>query len=221
MPLDPLLNNKAVPDEPRQALTQSIEMIESGIREVRTLSHLLHPPMLDEVGFAAAADWYVQGFSERSKIKVTLNVSQDLGRLSKGLELVLFRVLQEGLTNIHRHSGSAAADVTLRRIGRDVRLTIQDEGKGIPAARLREFRISSLGSGVGLAGMRERVSEFGGKLDIRSEGRGTVLEVILPLTHEKSPQGVSGPPESEAASKPMLDSGDPGNVGILMIGTPA
>jgi PAS domain S-box-containing protein len=149
-------------------------------REIRTLSYLLHPPLLDEVGLESALRWYVDGFSQRSKIKVDLELPPDLGRLPKELELVIFRVVQESLTNIHRHSGSVSARIYLTRSGQAVEFEISDRGKGISAGTQRDM--TAVRSGVGVRGMEERVRQFGGTLRIHSSDDGTKVLVMLPVS---------------------------------------
>jgi two-component system NarL family sensor kinase len=158
---------------------ESQQLTEALSREIRTFSYLLHPPLLDEVGLRSALQWYVDGFAERSKIKVDLKVSQDLGRLPRDLELVIFRVVQESLTNIHRHSGSASASIQLASAGNSVDLEISDAGKGISPERQREMNTAR--SGVGVRGMEERVRQFKGTLEISSSNQGTKVVVRLPL----------------------------------------
>lgn len=157
------------------------KLLEMGISETRTLSHLLHPPLLDELGFASAAQWLVDGFSQRSNIQVSLELPKKLERMTQETELALFRVLQEGLTNIHRHSGSKTANVQVEQGTTIVALTIVDHGLGMPLSILETFRKSSAGLGVGLTGMRERVLELGGNLDIDSDGNGTTIRATLPI----------------------------------------
>jgi PAS domain S-box-containing protein len=155
--------------------------------ELRTLSYLLHPPLLEEVGLESALRWYIDGFSERSNIKVALELPEDLGRLSRELELAIFRVIQECLTNVHRHSGSATASIRLVRSPSDIYLEVRDEGKGVPPEKLS--RIAAAGdSGVGLRGMKERVKGLAGELQIQSDEKGTVVRVVIPtgaLTAER------------------------------------
>jgi signal transduction histidine kinase len=138
---------------------------------------------LDEAGFASAARWYVEGFAQRSGIEVTVDFPDDVGRLPRPIELGLFRVLQESLTNIHRHSGSSRAEVALELFRDKVILEIKDYGRGIPRELLDNFREKGTNSGVGLAGMRERLRELGGQLDIRN-ANGTLVSVTLPLVEE-------------------------------------
>jgi signal transduction histidine kinase len=162
-------------------LVRAIQLLDQSIAETRTISHLLHPPLLDEVGFASAAKWYLEGFSERSGVAVTIDLPDDLGRLPRPLELGLFRILQESLTNIHRHSKSTKAEVALKPSSEKVILQIKDHGKGIPQELLAAFRKKGTTFGVGLTGMRERVRELGGELDIQSSPTGTLISVTLPL----------------------------------------
>jgi two-component system NarL family sensor kinase len=144
-------------------------------REVRTISHLLHPPLLDYVGLVAALRSYIEGFAERSHIKVDFEIAADFERLSLDTETVLFRIVQESLTNIHRHSQSPVASIRILRDEDYVQLEIQDRGRGIPPEKQ-----SALDAGVGIRGMRERVRQLGGTFEIRSSGEGTVVMARLP-----------------------------------------
>ena len=174
-------------------LCDCLELVDEGVNHSRTLSYLLHPPMLDEIGFCAAARWLVQGFSQRSKIAVTFTAPEDLN-LPKELELTLFRVLQEGLTNVHRHSGTSTAEVVVSTTQREVALTISDYGKGIPASTLENFKSNKAPTGVGLAGMRGRVADVEGKLELESPGVGTVLRVTIPFEKISQPPTAGGSP---------------------------
>jgi PAS domain S-box-containing protein len=158
---------------------ESRTLSEDLTREIRTLSYLLHPPLLDEIGLESALRWYVDGFSQRSKIKVDLGLPADLGRLPRELELVIFRVVQESLTNIHRHSGSVSARIYLTRSQQGVEFEISDRGKGISADKQRDM--AAVRSGVGVRGMEERVRQFGGTLRISSNDDGTKVLVVLPV----------------------------------------
>jgi PAS domain S-box-containing protein len=158
---------------------ESQKLSEDLSREIRTLSYLLHPPLLDEAGLGSALRWYVDGFSERSKIKVDLDLPDDLGRLPNDLELVVFRVVQESLTNVHRHSGSASAEIRLELSKSQLELEIVDHGKGISAERQRQMTAAHVG--VGVRGMEERVRQFRGKLKIESDLAGTRVIVTLPV----------------------------------------
>jgi signal transduction histidine kinase len=165
-------------------LSEAIQLLDQSIAETRTISHLLHPPLLDEAGFSSAAKWYLEGFAQRSGIEVKMDLPSDAGRLPKPIELGLFRVLQESLTNIHRHSGSSKAEVALRLFPHQVTLEVRDYGKGIPRELLENFRTKGTNFGVGLAGMRERVRELGGQLDIQPRTPGNSISVTLPLSEK-------------------------------------
>lgn len=161
-------------------LAECSDIVQRCISETRTISHLLHPPLLDEAGFASAARWFVNGFSQRSGIPVTLDLPSDLPRMPNEVEIALFRVLQESLTNVHRHSESKSAEIHLKADARQVTLEVRDHGRGIAEQRLLKMR-SDGQTGVGLAGMRERIRELGGKFDIRSDATGTVISIGIPL----------------------------------------
>jgi signal transduction histidine kinase len=162
-------------------------LADDALQEVRTTSYLLHPPLLDEAGIASAARWFVEGFARRSGIQVDCDIPEKMERPPKDCELVLFRVLQESLTNVHRHSGASSASVRLRRDIDQLQLEVGDNGKGIPEERLRRFN-TSVGTGVGITGMRERVRELGGHLEIRSVKTGTTVSVALPALKSPFPQ---------------------------------
>jgi signal transduction histidine kinase len=168
--------------------SEADKLMEQCMSEVRTLSYLLHPPTMDAAGFASAARWYVEGYGERSGLDVTLDAPTDWGRLPDAIELALFRVLQEALTNVHRHSGASAANVVVRQDAEEIALEIKDNGRGIPAEVLSHFRVTGSGTGVGIAGIRERVRELGGKFTLESDSRGTLIRVAVPLstTHDGS-----------------------------------
>ncbi|MDP9158910.1 MAG: sensor histidine kinase, partial [Acidobacteriota bacterium] len=163
---------------------QSQQLSDALSKEIRTLSYLLHPPLLDEVGLGSALSWYVDGFSERSQIKVDLEVPGDLGRLPRELELVIFRVVQESLTNVHRHSGTSTAKITIQRLQDAIEFEISDHGKGIAAQKQRQLATAS--AGVGVRGMVERIRQFGGTLQINSSNEGTTVKGTLPLPVEAS-----------------------------------
>jgi two-component system, NarL family, sensor kinase len=148
-------------------------------REIRTTSYLLHPPLLDEAGLGSAIRGYVRGLAERGALDVTLVVPEDFGRLPGPLELMLFRIVQESLTNVIRHSESKVAAIHVARQGETIQLEISDPGKGIPAERLADIRAS--GSGVGILGMRERVRQFKGEMKIDSTPSGTKISITLPV----------------------------------------
>ena len=162
------------------SLTNSEALVQEMSKEVRTISHLLHPPLLDEAGLSSALRWYIDGFAERSKIKVDLEFPDDFGRLPRELEITIFRTVQECLTNIHRHSGSPIAKIRITRSGSRVRAEVEDRGKGIPLEK--RIGMESAGTpGVGIRGMRERIRQLGGSLEINSDGKGTVIVARLPI----------------------------------------
>jgi PAS domain S-box-containing protein len=169
-----------------RALAESLELAASCSREIRTLSYLLHPPLLDELGLAAALRWYADGFAQRSGIEVELEVAPELGRLHQEVELALFRVVQESLTNIHRHSGSSRASIHVLAAASEVVLRIVDEGRGLPVEAGAEPEAGLAGVGVGIAGMRERVHQLGGRIEIRSGREGTTVEAALPFLRSAS-----------------------------------
>jgi len=164
----------------RKALEDNAELLEQLSSEIRTISHLLHPPLLDEVGLQSALQWYIDGFSDRSKIQVDLELPDDFGRLPRNLEITLFRVVQECLTNIHRHSGSSTAAIRVARSQNEVRLEVRDAGKGLPPEAQTSLSSGKL-SGVGLRGMHERLRQMGGQLDVQSNGNGTLILATLPI----------------------------------------
>ncbi|MGB6675959.1 MAG: ATP-binding protein [Terriglobales bacterium] len=161
-----------------RAVSENAHLVEQVSREIRTISHLLHPPLLDIAGLASALRWYADGFSERSNIKVDLEIPSDFGRLPDELEITIFRIVQECLTNIHRHSGSSTATIRLHQEGDRLTVQVQDSGKGIPLEKQHELIESGRG-GVGLAGMRERLRRLGGTLEIESNESGTTVSAIL------------------------------------------
>lgn len=167
-----------------QLLAEATQLLDQSITETRTISHLLHPPLLDEAGFCSAAKWYVEGFAQRSGIEVRVDLPDDASRLPKPVALGLFRVLQESLTNIHRHSGSSRAEVALELLPDHALLSVRDYGKGIPPALLESLKINGTNAGVGLAGMRERVRELAGQFQIEACTTGTLLSVTMPLVVE-------------------------------------
>jgi signal transduction histidine kinase len=188
-----LIQRTAAGSEMQRLLDDLNALTDQAVQEIRTTSYLLHPPLLDEAGIASAVQWFVEGFSKRSGIQVNCEIAENLQRPPRNHELVLFRVLQESLTNVHRHSGASAATVRLNLAAAHFALEIADNGTGIPDDSLRRFHEDGHGTGVGLVGMRERVNELNGWLDIRSGPTGTSVSVSLPASR----------PESLAASLPM------------------
>ena len=165
------------------------ETVQQLHREIRTTSYLLHPPLLDENGLYSAVSWFLQGLLERSGLEIQLDISKDFGRLPPEMELVIFRLVQECLTNIHRHSESKTASIRIARESNQIALDIRDQGKGMPSARLTE--IQSGRSGVGIGGMRERLRQFEGTLNIESDSSGTRIFATIPLHKATSPAGES------------------------------
>jgi signal transduction histidine kinase len=164
-----------------QTAEQLIEVLQRSIQETRTISHLLHPPLLDELGIASAASWYLDEFSKRSGLQISASIPDEIGRLPRAVELVLFRVLQESLTNVHRHSQSSRVEISLWIAGGNAVLQVRDYGIGIPQEKLEQFRSRGTHAGVGLTGMRERVREHGGQFEIHSSQSGTEVLVAVPL----------------------------------------
>jgi PAS domain S-box-containing protein len=165
-----------------KAIADSEQLVEQLNTEIRTMSYLLHPPLLEENGLTGAVQWYVKGYSERGGVETRLEISPTFGRLTPEMELALFRIVQECLTNIHRHSGSKTATIHLARDEKDVSLEIRDRGSGIAPDKLEELR--SQRAGVGITGIRERVRQFNGAMRIDSSNQGTTIAVTLPLPQE-------------------------------------
>jgi signal transduction histidine kinase len=193
------MNNDAVlhqqlPEPARQSLKENSKMVDEILSSIRTISHLLHPPLLDEAGVPSALRWYVQEFSERSGISVDLDCDPSIGRLPAELETAIFRITQECLGNVHRHSNSPTAAVSLSLEDGMVYLEVTDSGNGIASEQLRDLTAYGRG-GVGLRGLRERVAELGGKLEIHSEGKGHGATVVANL-----PYTLAGSESDENAS---------------------
>jgi signal transduction histidine kinase len=163
-----------------KAIGDSLELVQQLSKEIRTLSYLLHPPLLDETGLPGAIRWYAQGLAERSGLKIELVMVEDFGRLPDEMEVAIFRIAQECLTNIHRHSGGKMAAIQLSRDAGNVLLEIQDDGTGIPDQTLTAIRTKR--SGVGITGMRERVHHLNGIMSIESSANGTKISVTLPVS---------------------------------------
>jgi len=161
-------------------LAECLDTVGECLKETRTISYLLHPPLLDETGFESAARWYVEGFAERGGIQAKLNFPEKMDRLPKSVELALFRILQESLTNVHRHSGSPTVEIEVEADAEMVTLAIRDAGRGISDQVLEHFHETG-SAGIGLAGMRERVADMGGELHIQSDKKGTLLRAAIPL----------------------------------------
>jgi signal transduction histidine kinase len=180
MNLASLARRGSLAGEDLSLLEESAALATEAMEDIRVLSYLLHPPLLDEVGLAAALRWYAKGFSQRSGVEVRLSLLPTSERLPPPIETALFRVIQECLINIHRHSGSATAEVRLRRADGRLVLEVQDWGRGMPrAARLRS------GEGVGIAAMRERAQQLAGTLEVDSGPGGTTIRASIPLPAEE------------------------------------
>ncbi len=175
-----------------ELLQSAAELADAAIREVRTVSYLMHPPLLDHAGLGPALRWYADGFSQRSGIAVVVEVADDFGRCSQETETTIFRIVQEALTNVHRHSGSHTATIRLFREERHIVTEVQDEGCGLqPSAR---GRTQNAPYGVGIAGMRERVKHLDGVFNVLSDsGHGTTVRAILPLSAPEAPASISRP----------------------------
>jgi signal transduction histidine kinase len=185
-----LLNNHG---KPAPLIQETRKLVDHAVSSIRTMSYLLHPPLLDEAGFEAAAHWFIEGFSKRTAMEVKANFSQPdmepthsgkVKRMPEVTELALFRALQEGLINAHRHSASAKVEVSFQRLPELATLEIRDFGRGLPQSVMERFHRTGTGSGVGLAGIRERIKELGGDFTIVSSDAGTLLCSTVPLVNE-------------------------------------
>jgi signal transduction histidine kinase len=175
------------------ALAALAEIADQALQEIRTTSYLLHPPLLDELGFNSAARWFVEGFAKRSGIRVVLDFPPKFERLPNDVEMVLFRVLQESLTNVHRHSGARDVNIGLERSADLVQLNVQDNGHGMGEDSSDSLRKTNTNSGVGLAGMRERISDLNGQFEVDSSADGTTLRVKIPLASTEQPSDSAQP----------------------------
>ena len=175
-------------DDPANArLSELVALLDDTVSQTRTISYLLHPPLLDEIGFASAAKWFIEGYTQRTGVAVIFDIPAHIDGLSRHIELALFRILQESLTNIHRHSKSARADVNVTVGARSISLTVRDFGKGIPAKTLENFRAKGTHVGVGLAGIKERIRELDGDFHLESDATGTLISVRVPLGDDTEP----------------------------------
>jgi len=184
--------NEGLAPNAANAVRESIALVQQLSKELRTTSHLLHPPLLDESGLPSAVRWFVDGFAKRSKIPVDLEIAPDLGRLPRELETTIFRMVQECLTNIHRHSGSPTANIRIARNSNHVSVAVRDRGKGMSADNYRNS-FGPITPGVGIQGMRERVRQLGGHLQIHSGSSGTTVRATLPVTNAAA-QSTTGAP---------------------------
>jgi signal transduction histidine kinase len=165
--------------DPRRLIQQTIELTDCALQEVRTLSHLLHPPLLEELGFVSAARGYLDEYGKRSQLRVSLEVEEPCERLPREIEIALFRVLQEALTNVSRHAGAQSVKVRIACRDGLVSLMVSDDGKGIPPEVLAKFQ-QGAAPGIGLAGMRERLAEFGGEITLEASPAGSLVQAIIP-----------------------------------------
>ena len=170
------------PERRRQALSEAIDLAAACSAEIRTVTYLLHPPLLDQVGLTAALQGYTQGFNQRTGIQVDIEIPPDFGRLPSEMETTLFRIVQEGLANVHKHSGSRLAVIRLQRNAGEVRLVLEDRGRGLPEALYPQAK-GFVRFGVGILGMRERAEQLGGRLELTSNDGGTTLTITLPMVH--------------------------------------
>ncbi len=179
--LDSHLSHLPIDSMQAKVLSDSVALVEQCERETRTMAYLLHPPLLDQVGLLSALRWYVDGFAARSGIDTRLDVSPEFTRLSPELETTLFRIVQESLTNIHRHSGSPEASIRLTANAHWICLEVRDQGHGAPPERLQHGSGKEAVLGMGIAGMNERVRQFGGKLTLSTSDHGTTVTATLPI----------------------------------------
>ena len=182
MNLNTLQRDSVLADSAKSRITDSVDLVERCMAEIRTLSYLLHPPLLDEMGLRSAIVSYVEGFAARSGIRVAVKIPDDLGRLSPEVETAIFRVVQQSLANIHRHSDSRVAEIRFATQTDRITVEIRDEGHGIPVEKLAEFQSGKYLCGVGIAGMRERIRDMQGQFDIRSGETGTTIAITLPIS---------------------------------------
>lgn len=183
MGIDQYARRNAHDSEEKKVMAEISSLLDQAITEARTISHLLHPPLLDEIGLQSALAVYADGFAKRSGISIKMQVAPDIGRLESDVETALFRVVQECLLNVHRHSNSPTAVVSVSRENEEIRLQVTDEGIGMSSAQYSD----GIGLGVGLLGIRERIRQLDGKFEIISgDGRGTIVIATIPNRPEKS-----------------------------------
>jgi signal transduction histidine kinase len=171
----------ALSSDGKKAFLENRAFVQQILQGIRTISHLLHPPLLDESGLPSALSWYVEEFSQRSGIQVSLEFSQGFDRFAPELETAVFRIVQEGLGNIHRHSQSPTANIRVMANDNRLNLEIRDAGRGIPAEKQQQIKLG-LRAGVGLRGIRERVIQMGGQLEIESDSSGTAILATFPCS---------------------------------------
>jgi signal transduction histidine kinase len=200
MIVDGILLQDASDSVGRHAAADASGLIDRAIQQVRSISHLLHPPLLDEVGLLSALRWFLEGLTKRSGIETFLDVQPtDFPRLPSEMETAVFRIVQEALNNVFRHSGAKNGWITVRQRDGQLIVTVRDDGKGVDE-NVMEFRPDSIGMGLG--GMRQRVKEFGGEIRLNNAKPGTVVEVTIPTRHMPPPQSLQQP----AATVPRMAS---------------
>ena len=183
MSLAPVLESAAgLGPENRRRLADSLALTEQCAREVRDLASLLHPPLLHEIGLIGTLKWHVDAFVRHSGIQVTLHPSSELGRMPEEIEMALFRIVQESLANVQRHSGSSTAEIRVDREPDSVRVRVRDRGHGLPPEARKD--LDALTPRIGIVGMKERAMQLGGQFSIRSGAGGTTVEVRVPLRAE-------------------------------------
>jgi two-component system, NarL family, sensor kinase len=200
------LHNNATDPATKTSVAECQQLTNQVSEEIRTLSYLLHPPLLDELGLSSAVHWYTQGFEKRTGIHVEVDIARDFPRLPADVETTLFRVIQESLTNVHRYAESPTAFIHVSQVGSEVKLQIGDHGKGIHAEILKSSRNSVAPLGVGIQGMKERMRQLSGRLEVTSRPKqGTVVTATLPIREQRSESAAShaGPGE-----KPSQSNGD-------------
>jgi PAS domain S-box-containing protein len=195
-------------DDLTAAVADSVSLVHDASRNIRTMSYLLHPPLLDEAGLASPLQWFVEGFAQRSGVQVELKISPHFGRLPREMELTFFRLVQEALTNVHRHSGSPTAQVDLNRSETEVTLQIRDQGKGISEPAPNQSSGESYQIGVGIRGMRERVHQLGGTMEFLSGNPGTILHVTLPLYRIRGDAASQHSETATPKATPLPGNGD-------------
>ena len=184
--LSMLMDTAQLLPQARVTLEETLKITEDAVREIRTFSYLLHPPLLDVMGIQSALRWYVEGYRKRSGISVELDLADEgQDRIALEMELALFRIVQEALTNVHRHSGGRRATISMKREAGDLTLTVSDDGHGMDAETLAKVRREGAALGVGIAGMKERIRQLGGRLDISSGSQGTAVTVSLPIANRE------------------------------------
>jgi signal transduction histidine kinase len=182
--LQGVVREEHLADSKEHVIADISRLLDGALQQVRSVSYLLHPPLLDEVGLCSALGWYVDGLSKRGGIEITMGTQPpDFPRLAPELETTLFRVIQEALTNVFRHSRASKACVMLERKESEIAVRVHDDGVGVPD-EIAEFRPDSIGVGIG--GMRQRIKELGGELQLRKAHPGTIVEVVIPIVPASS-----------------------------------